>query len=360
MAFNDKSAAISTNEDIQMDTSPVEQASVPVVEMPTASTAEGLDSVIETIIPKDLPATHNDEDMATDEGVAKDKGKAKQVIVSDEEETPKGGEKKNSKAKGQQRKPRISKVVSAVRDLPTEPIQEFVDRINSHVARATLGYGLMTVMDNNDLGRGPQVERQQVNLRNVDSKFMTAFIQGVKDHGLRNRYIENALDIGIDRNVVDIGSLRGGQSLMEAYTNNVRWLEGAPKTKAVLYNGNHRLTYMQEHSPFVHTYNQRKLASANLATRRSLIMRVPSQDAFSQADNIIKENGVWLVRFLDLDFIQRHEDRPFIETTLAGNQLLPTHTDSENDSFNTMMNVLLQMPSADSRHKYIDTTLATV
>ncbi|KAI5990490.1 hypothetical protein EDD15DRAFT_2198070 [Pisolithus albus] len=82
--------------------------------------------------------------------------------------------------------------------------------------------------------------------------------------------------------------------------------------------------------------------------------------AFSKADKIVMESGVWLVRFPDLNFIQQHKDQPFIKTTLAGNQLLPTHTNSENDSFNTMMNVLLQMPLADSWHKYIDTTLATV
>ncbi|KAI5990487.1 hypothetical protein EDD15DRAFT_2369934 [Pisolithus albus] len=52
----------------------------------------------------------------------------------------------------------------------------------------------------------------------------------------RTANIENALDIGLHHNVVDMDSLRGGQSLTEAYTNNVRWLEGSPKTKAILYN----------------------------------------------------------------------------------------------------------------------------
>ncbi|KAI6119639.1 hypothetical protein EDD17DRAFT_1510721 [Pisolithus thermaeus] len=46
--------------------------------------------------------------------------------------------------------------------------------------------------------------------------------------------------------------------------------------------------------------------------------------------------------------------------TLAGNQLLLTHSDSEMDSFNNMMNVLLQMPSAEAQHKYINTTLSMV
>ncbi|KAI5981238.1 hypothetical protein EDD15DRAFT_2204308 [Pisolithus albus] len=70
LAKQDNSAATCTNE-----------TAVTVVEMATARTAEGTDSVMETVIPKDLPASHNDKDMATDGGVAKDKGKAKQVNV---------------------------------------------------------------------------------------------------------------------------------------------------------------------------------------------------------------------------------------------------------------------------------------
>ncbi|KAI5981237.1 hypothetical protein EDD15DRAFT_2380031 [Pisolithus albus] len=176
-------------------------------------------------------------------------------------------------------------VVSTVHDLPTKPIQEFVDHINSHVAHATLGYGLMTVMDDNDLGRGPQVEQQQVNLCNVDGKFMTAFIQGVEHHVLKNCYTKNALDIGIHHNVVDMDFLMGGQSPTEAHTNNVRWLEGAPKTKAILYNGNHHLTYMQEHLPFVPVYNQHKLSSISLAMRQSVIMHAPHEEALINKAN---------------------------------------------------------------------------
>ncbi|KAI5985172.1 hypothetical protein EDD15DRAFT_2200780 [Pisolithus albus] len=50
----------------------------------------------------------------------------------------------------------------------------------------------------------------------ANSKLMTAFIQGVDGHGLKNHYIENALDIGIHHNVVDMDSLRGHQSHTEA------------------------------------------------------------------------------------------------------------------------------------------------
>ncbi|KIK10864.1 hypothetical protein PISMIDRAFT_20014 [Pisolithus microcarpus 441] len=61
------------------------------------------------------------------------------------------------------------------------------------MAHATPGQGLMIVMDNNDPGRGTWVECQQVNLCNVDAKF----IKGVEEHGLKNCYIKNALNVGI-------------------------------------------------------------------------------------------------------------------------------------------------------------------
>ncbi|KAI6012016.1 hypothetical protein PISMIDRAFT_11647 [Pisolithus microcarpus 441] len=384
--MQDNSAATCTDQDIQMATTPGKQTHVPpiglkeieeMVDKLAAAEAAGgatdvgtckdMEDVDEASSAKDVNAS-GDEDMAADKAEAgmrnKDKGKGKEIPGSDEDSYQEGGQPKKTtevKEKGRKAPPGGKKIVSAVRELPTTPVQELVDRIDRHVAQATLGYALMTVMDNSDLGRGPRLERQQVNLRNIDAKFMASFVKGVEEHGLKNRSLENALDIGIKREAVDLDSLRGAHGSTEPkFTNHVKWLQGATTTKATLYNGNHRVTYMQEHSPLVHPFNQRKLTALSLATRLSDVMRAPHEDAFKKADRIINEDGVWLVRFVDIDFIQNHVDRPFIETKLAGNQLLPTHLDSENDSFNTMMNILLQMPSAESRHKYIDTTLGTV
>ncbi|KAI5984825.1 hypothetical protein EDD15DRAFT_2200964 [Pisolithus albus] len=154
-------------QDIQMETSPVEQW----LKWPL-------------LVPKDLPASHNDEGMATDGGVAKDKGKAKQVNVM------------------MRRKPQRE----GRRNIPKQRDSE----------------GSHKLWSSNKL---------------TCPMWMASFIQGVEDHGLKNCYIKNAPDIGIHHNVVGMDSLMGGQSLTEAYTNNVRWLEGAPKTKAILYNG---------------------------------------------------------------------------------------------------------------------------
>ncbi|KIK15226.1 hypothetical protein PISMIDRAFT_25293 [Pisolithus microcarpus 441] len=151
--------------------------------------------------------------------------------------------------------------------------------------------------------------------------------------------------------VVDLGSLRGAQSLTEPkFMSHVKWLQGAATMKATLYKGNCCVTYMQEHLPLVKVLNQDELTALTLANRLSYVMHAPHEDAFKKANQIVKEDGVWL----------NHVDCASIETNLAGNQLLPIYLDSENDFFNMMMNVLLQMPLVQSQHKYIDTTLSMV
>ena len=57
------------------------------------------------------------------------------------------------------------------------------------------------------------------------------------------------------------------------------------------------------------------------------------------------------------DFIHQQEDRPFIESYLAGNKLLPSHEDSDTDMLNTMMKVLLQIKDNGLQVKYIKSAL---
>ncbi|KAI6100896.1 hypothetical protein EV401DRAFT_1894366 [Pisolithus croceorrhizus] len=234
-----------------------------------------------------------------------DKGKGKEIIEGSDKDACEEGQPKVMK--------KITKEKMKGKKASPEPIQELVNCIDSHVAHATLGYALMMVMDNNDLGRGPKMECQQVNLCDIDAKFMASFIKGANEHGLRNWCMENVVDVGIKQEVVDLGSLMAAQSLTTSrFTNHVKWLEGAVNTKAILYNGNHHITYMQEHLSYVNMFNQCKLAEMRLVTSISHALRALHQDAFNKADQIIKEGGVWL------------------------------------------------LPSAEAQHKYINTTLSTV
>ncbi|KAI5985313.1 hypothetical protein EDC04DRAFT_2913870 [Pisolithus marmoratus] len=218
---------------------------------------------------------------------------------------------------------------------------ELMDHIKSHMAKATLGYALMVVMDDNDLGQGPKLER-------------------VDECGQFNKYIENALDVGVHHKDIDMSSLVGAQSPDHPYKNHVRWLASAPQSNAVLYNGNHRVTYMQTSSSCVEAFNQHKLAMLSMGAVTSHVMREPMVESVKRARTIIHDRGVWLVRFVDLDFIQGHQESIYIETHLAGNQILPSNQDSENDSFHTVMNILLKMPNMETCHKHVDSILEMV
>ncbi|KAI6098728.1 hypothetical protein F5141DRAFT_1066788 [Pisolithus sp. B1] len=254
----------------------------------------------------------NDKEVMTTNEAEVSKGKGKEVIEGSDKHAYEEGQPKKKitkeKMKGKKASPAgpvshqflfdlqkgVSKLVSADQELPTKPIQELVNCIDSYMAHATLGYALMTVMDNNDLGWGPKMEHQQVNLHDIDAKFMASFIRGINKHGLRNWCMENAVDVGIK------------------FTNCVKWLEGAVNTKAILYNCNHHITYMQGHSSYMNMFNQHKLAEMRLGTGISDVLKAPHQDAFNKAGQ--KEGGVWLATTVADSFrlrdrlIQHHDE----------------------------------------------------
>ncbi|KAI6043283.1 hypothetical protein EDC04DRAFT_2959150 [Pisolithus marmoratus] len=100
-------------------------------------------------------------------------------------ENQQGGEKsapkKSSKAKGKKKatgkdgegeisgaKKRVTekKMTHAIKEVKKTSIQEFMEHIWGVVNKATLGYALMTVMDDNDLGTGPTIQHcHQVNIQ---------------------------------------------------------------------------------------------------------------------------------------------------------------------------------------------------
>ena len=174
-----------------------------------------------------------------------------------------------------------------------------LERIQAYIKTATLGYALMTVMDEDDLGRGPRMAQQLVNLRDIDNNFMRVFIEGVEEHGLQNRLMENAMDIGIFKADINPASLKPAKTGI--YTNRVEWQETTSQSSCVLYNGNHWFTYMRYHLDIRAAYNQREKAKEELAKNPStgdMIMGLKT--VIADAETVIVRDGVWLVRFLDL------------------------------------------------------------
>ncbi|KAI6105292.1 hypothetical protein EDD16DRAFT_1713993 [Pisolithus croceorrhizus] len=295
----------------------------------------------------------NDKEVMTTNEAEVSKGKGKEVIEGSDKHAYEEGQPKKKitkeKMKGKKASPAgVSKLVSADQELPTKPIQELVNCIDSYMAHATLGYALMTVMDNNDLGWRPKMEHQQVNLHDIDAKFMASFIRGINKHGLRNWCMENAVDVGIK------------------FTNCVKWLEGAVNTKAILYNCNHHITYMQEHSSYMNMFNQHELAEMRLGTGISDVLKAPHQDAFNKAGQ--KEGGVWqaiiMLDFLaaPVDFQDVSKDVPPDGDILAAFEAEYQHLSSKFDkpiqqmyirSWDNCTNVLKYFASSMAKEKKI-------
>ena len=61
---------------------------------------------------------------------------------------------------------------SAVECAEKPEVQNLLDSVDGYIRHTTLDYGLMTVMDEDDLGCGPMIECQIINLHNIDDEFM--------------------------------------------------------------------------------------------------------------------------------------------------------------------------------------------
>ncbi|KAG6369277.1 hypothetical protein JVT61DRAFT_15524 [Boletus reticuloceps] len=264
--------------------------------------AETTNSVTDQVVAdqdENMDKTVLDVEVDATNAKAKGKGKAKAKAKG----KGKGDAEANkAKAKGENSLPQ--KYTSAVEMVETKEVQEMLERIDSEIRGATLGYALMTVMDEDDMGREPKMERQMVNLCNIDDSFMRSFIKGVEENGLRNKIVENALDVGIVKVDVNLDSLQPMKTGL--YTNRVKWQEEATESTSVLYNGNHRFTYMRYQSGARKVYMQREKA------KEELRKNPPSGDMISglktviaDAETAIIRDGVWLVRFLDLG--KQHE-----------------------------------------------------
>lgn len=179
-------------------------------------------------------------------------------------------------------------------------VQSMMERIDSHVRGCVLGYALMTVMDEDDLGRGPWMQRQLVNMRNIDESFMRTFVEGVEVHGLHNRVVENAMDLGVFGSNVDMDSVVRERTA-GPYSNRIKWKDITSESTCILYNGNHRFEYMRYWSEVRTAYNQRARAKDELAKNQSSGSKIAGyKQVIEDAERVIAKDGVWLVRLLDL------------------------------------------------------------
>ena len=127
-------------------------------------------------------------------------------------------------------------------------IQSITENIHQELKDATLGYALMTFLDENNLGSGPRMVTQSINPRAINLRYTKSFKRSVTQKGLQNKKVENAIILGVEKGWLDTTSL---QPMHEGVDMNmVAWCKSKfSEEEAILYNGNHRLNYMKTEHP---------------------------------------------------------------------------------------------------------------
>ncbi|KAG6381453.1 hypothetical protein JVT61DRAFT_22 [Boletus reticuloceps] len=164
----------------------------------------------------------------------------------------------------------------------------------------TLGYTLMSLVDDTDLGSGPSLVSCTINKRSISKVFIEEFKAKAEECGLHDKAVDNAIIVGILPEWIEdisLEKIHGG-----SYTNHVKWTPKQPgdvPRNMLLYNRNHRRHYMQSHHPIKDTYLKYSNAAANLETAE-LSMKPSLEMVMKEGRYIIDKDRVWLVRFIDM------------------------------------------------------------
>lgn len=190
---------------------------------------------------------------------------------------------------------------TTIKDMEKSDVQMIYEDVQKQVDEITLGYALMSIVTDDDLGRGPMMVRQSINKRNIDLDFMEKeFVPNVNNQGLKNRVIENAIIVGVKKEWLQESCLVPMKQGL--YHNHVQWttpMADQEPRHMILYNGNHRMHYMQRCAPVQDIYikytkaKEMKTLATSEEGRRTMV------EGEKEALRIMEEQGVWLVKFLD-------------------------------------------------------------
>ncbi|KAG0694793.1 hypothetical protein DFH29DRAFT_1032697 [Suillus ampliporus] len=181
----------------------------------------------------------------------------------------------------------------------TSPVQQDVEVVEQEITAATIGYGVMMIMDNNDGGCGPTMVAQRVNPCSISDAFLKDLAESINAKSLRNWDTANAIVLGVHLTYIDTDSL---ESLhLGSYTNRLQ------KAKADL---------VQTSDP-----------------KEKEELKKVRDDAFKEVD----KNGIWIVKILNYDMINKSKNRAFIEHQLSR---LAAQADDEDTQFSQVLTIL--------------------
>ncbi|KAG2062598.1 hypothetical protein BDR04DRAFT_1164946 [Suillus decipiens] len=209
-------------------------------------------------------------------------------------------------------------------------------QILADLRNAELGYALLHVGGtNNDFGLGPQMVRQRYNCRPVNKQIITKIQNSHKSSALLNHFPENSIYIGIKKTHLIEGSLQPLKA--GPYNNFIRWTDEArdPSSQMVLFNGNHRWTYIGElcEQEFF-DYDKAVKAAANWKHPRD---KSEALEVWREKKSILEHKAVWLARFFDIDALEAAANLSLLLHELTTNLSLPAKDNTDTDKLKNVL-----------------------
>ncbi|KAF8417618.1 hypothetical protein L210DRAFT_3656031 [Boletus edulis BED1] len=340
-------------------------------------TKKGLNKKKVTTVKDDATKVDNSKASAKDKGKGKEKASDQQCIirrwlthihsqmVMEEEEEhesetvakPRQPPKVTIKKTKRLTKKKIVLHETTIQAPDKTPIQQIFEDLLKEVETMTLGYALMSLVDDTDLGRGPSLISRTINKRPINKLFIKDFKAKAEEFGLHNKTAENAIIVGVLPAWLEETSLENIHGGL--YTNRVKWTpkeSGDEPRNMILYNGNHRRHYMQFHHPIKDTYLKYSNAAMNLNTAKSS-MKPSFEMAMKEGKRIIDKDGVWLVKFIDMDKLLSSNNSCLLQHQLAENTSLANHDDSDDDRLTQVLTMLSSIENVEEREEYINKML---
>lgn len=144
--------------------------------------------------------------------------------------------------------------------------------IYQQIHDATIGYASMSIINDDDLGRGPKMVTRAINPRKINHWFLQKnFTTEVNKQGQQNKSFKNAIIVGVQRDWLVESSLQDIHT--GVYNNHVKWTphnSNKPAHKMVLYNGNHCHIFMQQYHKGRDNYHKLERAQEQLAEAKSV------------------------------------------------------------------------------------------
>ncbi|KAG6370862.1 hypothetical protein JVT61DRAFT_10884 [Boletus reticuloceps] len=161
----------------------------------------------------------------------KDKGKSK-AATKEEDKGPSTSTAKVAKKSQGKKNPRImvmsrkmivkkTNLLKPNIKIPEKTdIQRMFENFQNDFADMTLGYGLMSVLDNSDNGRGPTLIRHSINQHDINLDFMErTFKPKIRIIGLQNAITVNTIIMGVEKSWIESSNLKPLEDGL--YTNRV-------------------------------------------------------------------------------------------------------------------------------------------